>query len=219
MPSDLTKKISTILQLQEYGSLFNIWSKNRKVIRILISLTYDKKDIIAWRAIEGLGILSGSIAETEPAAVRNLAGRLLWMIRDESGGIGWSSPEMLGEIVRNNPVLCADIAPIIISFHDEEPLLPGILWAAGRIGERNRELIIPSIDDIVSCLSHYSPLIRGLAVLAVGKIKVGGINAKLKELAGDNNKLRIYDDNHFIETTVGSIASKTLEKSKTAKPF
>ena len=82
---------------------------------------------MSWRAIEAVGLASKEIARTRPELVRNTVGRLLWMIRDESGGIGWSSPEMLGEIVRNNPEQFADIAPIIVSFLDEDMLSAGVL--------------------------------------------------------------------------------------------
>jgi len=105
-------------------------------------------------AIEAIGILSKEIAKTRPEAVRNLIGRLLWMIRDESGGIGWSSPEILGEIVRNNPVLFPDVAPIIASFLDEDMLSAGVLRAIGRIGEVNTELVKHTIPNIIPYLQN-----------------------------------------------------------------
>lgn len=206
MQTTLKQKIISSLEAQEYESLFDLWSENSRTRRILISLTYDKKKILSWRAIEGIGILSRSMSAQHPQEVRNLVGNLLWMIRDESGGIGWSSPEMLGEIVRNNPVLCADIAPIIVFFHDEEPLLPGILWAFGRIGELHKELMLPSVGEIMPYLGHPSPIIRGLTLWALGKTAEPGSIAKLKDMASDNGSLTMYDNSRLIETTVGSIA-------------
>ncbi|MDO8282028.1 MAG: HEAT repeat domain-containing protein [Thermodesulfovibrionia bacterium] len=210
MQTTLKKKVIAILESQEYPRLFDLWPENRKILRLLISLTYDKKSILAWRAIEGVGILSALIAKDDPNTVRNLVGRLLWMIRDESGGIGWSSPEMLGEIVRNNPVLCSDIAPIIVSFNEEEPLLPGILWAFGRVGEMNKELMLPSVEDILPFLDHPSSLIRGLTVWALGKTVETRSIAKRKAMTSDSGSLIIYDNSRLIETTVGRIASIAL---------
>jgi hypothetical protein len=213
MSTTLKKKIITALESQEYESLFELWSENSRTMRIIISLTYDKKRLLAWRAIEGIGVLSKAIATEDPQEVRNLVGRLLWMIRDESGGIGWSSPEMLGEIVRNNPELCADIAPIIISFNYEEPLLPGLLWAAGRIGEMHKELMLPSVEEILPFLDHASPLIRGLTAWAVGRIGLEAPPSGLKKLVSDSSPLIIYEDGRLTETTIAKVASGALRTS------
>jgi hypothetical protein len=214
MSTTLKSKIITTLESQEYNSLFSLLSENNRTMRIIISLTYDKKKMITWRAIEGIGILSKAIAAENTQEVRNLVNRLLWMIRDESGGIGWSSPEMLGEIVKNNPELCADIAPIIISFSFEEPLLPGVLWAAGRVGEVHRELMLSSVEDILPFLDHSSPLIRGLTVWAIGKIGIKNPPASLKELTSDNSIISIYDNSTITEMTISDIASEAIKKAE-----
>ena len=103
------KDIIKLLRDKKYEELSKQPCGNRKTLSLLISLSYDKKDVISWRAMEGIGILTGEIGKADSGHVRNTVGRLLWMIRDESGGMGWSVPEILGEVVRNNPVLCADI--------------------------------------------------------------------------------------------------------------
>lgn len=213
MPTSLKKRVIASLELQDYDSLFGLWSENSRTMRILISLTYDKKKVLAWRAIEGIGILSKAVSVEEPQEVRNLVGRLLWMIRDESGGIGWSSPEMLGEIVRNNPELCSDIAPIIISFHEEEPLLPGILWAAARIGEVNRELMLSSLEYILPFIDHNTALVRGLAVWAAGMIGCKDLHARTDKLISDDSRFVIYNSGTLKKTTVGNLASEALRRA------
>jgi hypothetical protein len=220
MSATLKKKVITALESQDYDSLFDLLSEHNRTMRIIIALTYDKQKLLAWRAIEGIGILSKTIAAEDPQEVRNLVGRLLWMIRDESGGIGWSSPEMLGEIVRNNPELCADIAPIIISFHEEEPLLPGILWAAARIGEINRELMLPSVEDILPFLKHHSPAIRGLAAFAAGMIGAKEAHPELSGMASDSNIVLLYDKGALTEKTVGENGDRApLWKGSLDKSF
>ncbi len=139
----LKKEIIDLLEKRRYEDIINLSPSPNKVISVLITLSYDKTLRISWRAIEAIGLISKEIAKSDPGTVRNIAGRLLWMIRDESGGIGWSVPEILGEIVRNNPGLCSDLAPIIASFHEEKMLTAGVLWALGRIGKINNETLDP----------------------------------------------------------------------------
>ena len=183
---------------------------NGRLLSSLISLTYDRKSIISYRAIEAFGIVSKEIAKTKPEIVRNAVGRLLWMIRDESGGIGWSSPEMLGEIVRNNPELFSDVAPVIMSFLDEEMLASGVLIAAGRIGEVNPELIAHAIPLILSYLQNPEPLLRGLAAWALGMMRASQAEPELEKLKNDDSLIAIYEDGELKEKTIGQIAEEAI---------
>ena len=183
---------------------------NSRLLSMLISLTYDRKSIISYRAIEAFGIVSKEIAKTKPELVRNAVGRLLWMIRDESGGIGWSSPEMLGEIVRNNPELFSDVAPVIMSFLDEEMLASGVLIAAGRIGEVNPELVAHAIPLILSYLHNPEPLLRGIAAWALGRMRVLEAESELEKLKNDDSRIAIYEEGELKEKTIGQIAEEAI---------
>ncbi len=183
---------------------------NSRLLSTLISLTYDRKSIISYRAIEAFGIVSNEIAKTKPEIVRNAVGRLLWMIRDESGGIGWSSPELLGEIVRNSPELFSDVAPVIMSFLDEEMLASGVLIAAGRIGEANPELVAHAIPLILSYLQNPEPSLRGIAAWALGRAKVSEAEDELEKLRNDDNIISIYEEGELKEKTIGQIAEEAI---------
>ena len=97
------KEIKRLLEESRYNELNDLFPNKRKLITLLISSTYDRTDVVAWRAMEAIGLISAKMSVDNPDFVRDLVNRLLWMIRDESGGIGWSCPEILGEIVKNNP--------------------------------------------------------------------------------------------------------------------
>lgn len=183
-----------------------------KLLKTLISLTYDKKDILCWRSIEAIGIVSKEISRARHDIVRNLVGRLLWMIREESGGIGWSSPEMLGEIVRNNPELFSDVAPVIMSFLDEEMLASGVLIAAGRIGEVRPELIAHATPLIITYLHNPEPKLRGLAAWALGRMRVLEAEPELEKLKNDDSRIAIYEEGELKEKTIGQIAEEAIER-------
>jgi len=206
----LKKEIISALRGKDYNGLVRLWSGHNQVIRILISMTYDKGDIIAWRAMEAIGHITKALSEKRPEDVRNLAGRMLWMIRDESGGIGWSAPEIIGEIIRNNPKLCSDLVPVLISFHEEQMLRRGVLWAAGRIAETHQELILPAVQVMVSYLNDPLPDVRGMAVWALSKTGVRGHEDLLRDLISDTWVMIIYDDGDFRETTIGELAYSIL---------
>lgn len=214
--TDAKEEIIKRLKEKRYSDLINLPPGRRRILSLLISLSYDKKDVISWRAMEAIGILTGEIAKDDPGHVRNTAGRLLWMMRDESGGIGWSVPEILGEVVRNNPELCADIAPIIASFHEEKMLNAGVLWAIGRIGKIHAEFIDYAVPIIISFLESPEVILRGYAAFACGKLSaLTAVNA-LEKLKDDTGLVPFYKDGELNKKSVGEIASGAIEKLKKA---
>ena len=206
------REVITLLEKKQYDALVRLSFSERKILSILISLSYDKENPVSWRAIESIGLITKETAKTNPELVRNIAGRLLWMIRDESGGIGWSSPEILGEIVRNNPELCSDIAPIIVSFHEEKMLSAGVLKAIGRIGMINTGFIEYAVPVVLSYLNNPDPVLRGFAAWSLGEIGTAESLNELQKLINDNNVLLFYEDGELREKTVGEIAAKSIEK-------
>ena len=115
-------ELKELLQSYRLDSIVEASIKDRSIIRMLISLVYDKEDVQSWRAIEAIGLASGEIARKNPDVIRNLSQRLLWMLREESGNGPGSAPEILGEIVRQAPDTFADIGQVVTSFHDEKML-------------------------------------------------------------------------------------------------
>ena len=206
------REVITLLEKKQYDALVRLSFSERKILSILISLSYDKENPVSWRAIESIGLITKETAKTNPELVRNIAGRLLWMIRDESGGIGWSSPEILGEIVRNNPELCSDIAPIIVSFHEEKMLSAGVLKAIGRIGMINTGFIEYAVPVVLSYLNNPDPVLRGFAAWSLGEIGTAESLNELRKLINDNSILFFYEDGELREKTVGEIAAKSIAR-------
>lgn len=218
--STLKEDIKNALLSADFDRVAQMTIDDKRVFRILISLTYDKETPLCWRAIEAVGKASGAVAGEDPLTVRTVVQRLLWSLRDESGGIAWSAPEMLGEIVINNPGICSDIPPIIFSFHEEEAFLKGVLWAMGRMaGEGKGDGGIFGIDKvefsdlILQSLNHEDPAVRGLALYAAtGNIgKTAYICNKIKGMTNDKGRFKIYMDHELVEMTVGDAAGRVTE--------
>jgi hypothetical protein len=206
------KEIVILLEKRDYNALSKHALIDKKVVSSLISLSYDKDNTTSWRAIEAIGLAAKEISKTDPATVRNIVGRLLWMIRDESGGIGWSVPDILGEIVRNNPVLCADIAPIIASSHKEKMLTSGVLWAMGRIGRINIETINYAVPIIISYLRSEDITLRGYAAWALGEMGSEENAVLLEDLRQDTSLMKFYNDGELKEIPVSELVSGAINK-------
>ena len=208
----LKDEIKDALRKKDFVSVARRAEENRKVFSILISLAYDKDDVLCWRAIEAIGKAAGAVVDGDPAGVRTIVQRLLWSMRDEAGGIGWSSPEMLGEIVRSAPGPFRDIPSIILSFQEEEMFLGGILWAVGRMADAGIVLDGDATELVIRCLDHEDPQVRGLAVVAASQMRAERGNGKIAAMTADGGRTRIYGDHELQETTVGALAAGVLRQ-------
>jgi hypothetical protein len=192
------------------SGLINLSSLERGVLRVLISLAYDKEQMMSWRAIEAIGRIAGEIAKSDPSRIRNLVGRLLWTIREESGGIGWSAPEILGEIVRNCPDDFPDIARIIASFYEEDMLKAGVLNALVRISENRPDLVGYASGLIAHSLQSGDPHIKAYAVILAGRLKSKEYISEISGLVEDGSLIKIYSEGDFKTRTIGEIAEETV---------
>jgi len=208
----LKKNILALLESRDLQEISSLKASPYKIINNLISLSYDKKSNISWRAIEAVGLFTGKMAKEDSEFVRNIVGRLLWMIRDESGGIGWSVPEMLGEIVKNNPVLCADIAPVIVSFYEELMLATGVLWAVGSMGKLDKDTLEYAVPLIRQFLNSPEAIQRGYAARTLGALGASDAIQDLEGLVSDDNLIPVYHDGDLQEKTVGDMATEALSR-------
>ncbi len=198
------------LKQGDFGKLLEIARDDRGIFRKLISLTYDREDVLSWRAIEAIGLVAGERAKADPAAVRGLVQRILWMMREESGNNPWSGPDMLGEIVRNSPDEFSDIAPIIVSFHDEEILRSGVLSAVARIAEVRPDLLKCAAPVIGEYLKHRDPLTRYYSLLAAGRLMLRELIQSVEALLTDKTEITIYRNRDFETMMLANVADETV---------
>src|SRR5271169_273918 len=167
--SKLNKKarLEALLELRAYDEVAGMAMQDKGVIRLLISLSYDRQDVTSWRAIDAIGVISRTFSKDSHeklGVIRDTVRRLLWSMGEESGGIGWSSPELLGEIVTGDPDSFNDIVPILWSYRDEEMFRAGIVWAMGRIAMIKPGLVGFIVDDLLQMLEDKNPAVRGYAI-------------------------------------------------------
>lgn len=206
--ASLKKEIKDALLKADFEKVMQLSVNDKKAFRRLISFSYDKEDLLCWRAVEAIGKAIGAVAENDPLTARNIVHRLLWSASDESGGIGWSTPEMLAEIVINSHGFFDDLPPIIFSFHGEEPFLKGVLRAMGRMADAGMEPADGAAELAAKCLDHKDPSVRGIAVWAVSKLKVPDVRHKIKGMSGDNGRFKFYESPELVEMSVGEMAKR-----------
>ena len=208
----------TLRELLDQGQLEQIAAmavQKKRVLGILLSLTFDVDPQIGWRAVEAMGAAADRIAEHDPQRVRDHLQRLYWLIREESGGICWHAPQAMAEIVRRRPALFADYAAIVVSLltdmadEDLDYFRPGILWAIGRLGPVAADHI-PAANananaKITSALNHPDPQVRGMAVWCLTQLGQTEILAAHPELLRDQGPVDLYEQGNLNRTSVSRL--------------
>jgi hypothetical protein len=207
MPSPIKAELKRLLEEKDYDGIVELSRKKRNLFRHLMAMTYDKGDVIAWRAMEAIGAITARMSPDEGRAVIQ---KVLWMLREESGNNAWSGPEILGEILRANPEPYRDIVPVLVSFHEEEFFRPGILWAMYRIAGRWPELIEPFSNIAMEYIDSPAPSVRGYAALVLSLL---GKPFPEKAVAADNNTILFYEDGTLTQTPVKELV-RTAVASK-----
>ncbi len=209
----LKKKAAHLLETCSYEELVAIAKQDKSIISRLISLSYDKEDVISWRSMEAIGLIGKELSgENRTEVVRDINRRLLWSMGDESGGIGWSSAEILGEIIMNSPEEFQEIIPVLWSYREEEMFRAGTIWAMGRIATVRPDLVRFALDDLKAMLEDSNPSARGYAAWALGVIGDSNSRKGIGKLLDDSGPVDFYRDGELVKTAVGEIAKEALSK-------
>jgi hypothetical protein len=189
----------------------------RRVINPLFSFFYHTDELIKWRAITAVGVVVAQLADKDMESARVVMRRLMWNLNDESGGIGWGSPEAMGEIMARHGRLAEEYARLLISYMDQkgnyiehEKLQRGVLWGVGRLAHARPALARDAGALLVPYLHSEDAVHRGLAAWIAGAINAETAAPLLRVLLKDHEKIDIYIDTCLLERTVSQIAEESL---------
>lgn len=107
------------LSEENYITILGLAQKKKSILSQLTALSYDQDSAISDRAIKCTGMAAKIINQRDREYVRNYILRLFWLVTDESGGICWRAPELIGEIL----IKCPNFNyfyPMLISLLDLE---------------------------------------------------------------------------------------------------
>jgi hypothetical protein len=87
-----------------------------KVVNALLSLLLTTNEELKNRVVKSFGEIVAKLTENNLETARIVMRRLMLSLNDESGGIGWNSPEAMGEIMARSDKLADEYHKILISY-------------------------------------------------------------------------------------------------------
>jgi hypothetical protein len=219
----LKKDVLTLLEescTEELPEKLNNYQAHRLINPLFIALCHPIEKV-RWHAVVSFGWLVPVIAEKDLEAGRIVMRRFLWSLNDESGGIGWGSPEAMAEIMCHNSSLRKEYLHMLISYMREDgenlfedgnylelPMLQrGLLWGIGRLCQDHRQEMIEQhiVDDVRAYLKSSDPYVIGLAIRCLGLIgDKTGLEQNL-HLQSSNQVLHLFIDKEFHYISVAEL--------------
>jgi len=185
----------------------------QKVINALFSLLISTDENVKWAAVTAMGAVVSKIAGQKMEAARVIMRRLMWNLNDESGGIGWGSPEAMGEILACHEGLAEEYSRVFLSYAQKdgnylelEMLQRGLLWGIGRLSQVRPHLVQHHVEHLFPYLESGDTIVRGLAVWVFGIL--GTLEAKplIEKLKEDSSEIRIYESRRFVVYKIKDLA-------------
>lgn len=198
------------------------------LLNALFSCLCHPEELVRWHAVSGFGCVLPTIGERDMEAARTVMRRFLWMLNDESGGIGWGVPEAMGEVMYHCRPLAEEYLHMLVSytiddgpelfqdgnFLEMEMLQEGVLWGLCRVAPRCREpLLSHKIDDhLKTYFQAASGPVRGLACRLSGCLGLKKCRALLVGALADHTPFRYYQEGEFLTSDVAFQARQALDR-------
>ena len=189
-----------------------LWNNN-----FLFSFFYHGDELVKWRAVSAMGAVVSTLARQDMESSRVVMRRLMWNLNDESGGIGWGSPEAMGEVMARHERLAKEYHKVLLSYImpdgnyiEHEILQRGVLWGVGRLAHARPNLV----KDVVHLLCPYmespDPALRGLAAWTAELFDCKTTGRILRRLENDQATLTFYFDGTLEELTLAQLFKKSF---------
>lgn len=215
----IKSRIGKLLRQDDFqGALASIRTiPGRQAVNPLFSFFYANEELIKWRAVTAMGEVVVHLAKESLESARIIMRRLMWNLNDESGGIGWGSPEAMGEITARHPRLAREFSNMLVSyinpegnFLEHEALQRGSLWAVGRLAHARPRSAQSAAPFLPAFFESPDPYLRGIAVWASGPLINTSLRPLVENRRSDNGSLQIYLQQRITRTTVGELARWSL---------
>jgi len=217
MDISIKKTVGEFLRKRDFQDLLELCEKNRHYWQEVRFRLYDLDEVLRWSAIETAAKLMKKWWDSgKEEKVRIYIRTLFWSMNDESGGIGWSSPQTVAEIIATNSELIDPYGSMMIAHCiDEPPLLKGCLWGIGRMGSLITKTVKSFQDEILKVFDTYDTEILGLAAWAMGEAGVALSAPFLEKLRFRGEPVTIYIEGNFCQKSLGQWVEEALMKMKT----
>lgn len=215
------KELQPLLATHDWPGILALLGRvpPRQLLNPLIGSLCNHDELSKWLAVSALGRVVAQLADQELEGGRVVMRRFMWMLNDESGGIGWGVPEAMAEVMARHAGLADEFHQVLVAqmredgnFLELEMLQRGLMWGIGRLAEVRPELLRQREAPryLLPYLASGDLVVRGLAARALGLLKAEAAREALAKLTADPGLVTIYKEEALTSHTVGELAAQAL---------
>ena len=226
----IKREITRLLQTKDLSGISTKLSgyPEKQLLNTLFSCLCHNEEIVKWHAVSCFGLVVPKIAEREMETGRTVMRRFLWMLNDESGGIGWGVPEAMAEVMCHHRLLGEEYLHMLVSYTIDDgpdmfqdgnfleltPLQEGVLWGLWRIAPRYAtELIKRKVDQNLQVyFDSDNSRVRGFVCALTGVLQLRKFRDLLTDCVDDRNLVGYYREGNFFNSEVGIMAQEALAR-------
>jgi hypothetical protein len=197
---------------------------SRRVINPLFSALLNPDPLVKWHGVTGFGIVVPAMAEQSMEQARVVMRRLLWMLNEESGGIGWGVAEAMAEVLACHPPLAGEYHTNLLAYIHEEECRPdcflehcllrrGAVWGVARLAQVRPDMVRPAADDLLCRLDDEDAFNRGYACWGLGLLGHRDEAGRIRALLTDHSRIDLYRNRTFTTLSVSALAREALDRT------
>lgn len=217
------KKVGIILMEADKETAFEKLAQipDEQLVGHLFSYFYNKNELIKFRSISAMGLLGARTAKQNMEKARIILRRIMWNLNDESGGIGWGSPEAMGEILSQSPELALEFKSILFSYLDpdgnhieHEMLQQGVLWGIGTYLKAHPRDLSEKTKVMLYCYLHSEdPVKRAYSVRALSNAKSFQCTLVPDHIITDDRLVGLFNGWDFTATCISGLVRGCEDKN------
>ncbi len=178
--ANLKREVWALLKQGEKGLAKILNYPPRRVINPLIAALLHREEEVRTQAIKAIGQVVARLAEKDMESARIIMRRFMWMLNEESGGIGWGVPQAMAESMVCSPALAKEYLAIFLAYIWEDgnyleftPIQREVLRGVLRLVEVYPELLqeYRAEEHLRKLLSSPDPAVRALAERALSRLR------------------------------------------------
>ena len=188
---------------------------DEQLVGHLFAHLYHCSEVIKFRAALAMGDMTERMARHAFEKARIVLRRIMWNLNDESGGIGWGSPEAMGEVLARSPELAEEFKSILFSYLDpggnfieHEILQRGVIWGIGTfLQAAPQDLESQTKNRLFGHLHSLDPVVRGYALRALINARAFDCRIAPEAILSDEQELAFFDGWDLVPVQVKELAA------------
>ena len=203
--------VKQLAQLVDIDALVDLYLDDSKTLRYLQRLLYEPDPAARYRIAWIIGQVCGRIATREPGTVADLLHRLFEACSD-SAASSWGMVETIGAIIGARPDIYGAFTRHLFNFMGDPGTREAALWGLGEIAASRPDLIRNTpFYSLFPMLTHSDPMMRGLTLRLLGRIKAKEAGLQIMALQNDETPVTICEQGAFNTTTVAALSVQATQ--------